>query len=235
MSCESAYGGTELEFFADARNWKTYWRSHLARYVRGDVLEVGAGIGANTVWLCGDEVRRWVCLEPDPGLAARASERTRHLQDRREVITGTLAGLDERERFDSILYLDVLEHIDDDRSELARAATLLRPGGALVVLAPAYQWLFSSFDHAIGHRRRYSKKTLAEVMPGRLIPEKLVYLDSAGLLASVANRFLFQVAQPTRTQIKLWDSLLVPCSRWIDSLLRHSVGKSILAVWRRVG
>jgi 2-polyprenyl-3-methyl-5-hydroxy-6-metoxy-1,4-benzoquinol methylase len=235
MSREFAYGGTELEVFAEARHWKTYWRSHLAGYVGGDVLEVGAGIGANTAWLCGDRVRRWVWLEPDPELAARVRERTGHLRGRCEVVTGTLAGWDARERFDSILYLDVLEHIDDDRAELARAASLLRRAGVLVVLAPAHQWLFSAFDYAIGHRRRYSKRTLAELMPGGLVPEKLVYLDSAGLLASVANRFLFSVARPTRAHITMWDTLLVPCSRWFDSLLGHSVGKSILAVWRRIG
>ena len=67
-----------------------------------------------------------------------------------------------------MLYIDVLEHIEHDLDELARAASHLAPGGHLVVLAPAHQALFSDFDRAIGHYRRYNRAGLQKLAPAGL-------------------------------------------------------------------
>jgi hypothetical protein len=227
------YQGQELELFARARNWKAYWRSQIAPYLSGDVLEVGAGSGVNTLMLCGPESRRWVCLEPDAALAGTL-QRTLAAgatTQRCEVRVGTLAALDAVDRFDSILYIDVLEHIADPRGELLLATSHLAPGGALIVLAPAHQWLFTPFDRAIGHFRRYTARTLYADVPAGLVQEKLIYLDSAGLLASLGNRFLAR-SMPTVRQIDFWDAVLVRCSIRLDRWLRYSIGKSVLGVWR---
>ena len=83
-----------------------------------------------------------------------------------ELLTGTIADiLDRPQRFDAVLYIDVLEHIEDDRGELERATRLLREGGYLIVLSPAHQWLFSPFDEAIGHFRRYDRRSLGALQP----------------------------------------------------------------------
>ena len=128
----------------------------------------------------------------------------------------------------------MLEHIEDDRNELARAAARLKPGGALIVLAPAHPFFFSPYDGAIGHFRRYTRSSLQIAGPETLRLEELAYLDAAGMLASAANRFLLQSAMPTERQILMWDRLLVPVSRLIDPLFAGRVGKSVLAVWRRL-
>jgi SAM-dependent methyltransferase len=234
MSPETTYVGRELDLFAAATNWKVYWRSHVAKFIGGDVAEVGAGIGANSELLGNSErVRHWTCLEPDPQLARRLHDSLRGHADRRTIIVGTLEDIGDADRFDSIVYIDVLEHIEDDRAELVRAAAHLRPGGALVVLAPAHQWLFTAFDAAIGHYRRYTKRTLAAAAPPDLRLEVLMYLDSVGLLASAANRFFLQSAAPSLSQIKLWDRFFVTGSKVLDPLLGHSVGKSVVAIWRK--
>jgi 2-polyprenyl-3-methyl-5-hydroxy-6-metoxy-1,4-benzoquinol methylase len=105
-----------------------------------------------------------------------------------EAHAGTLAGLPAQRSFDSILYIDVLEHIEDDRVEARHAAGRLRSGGKLIVLAPAHQWLYSPFDEAIGHFRRYSRSSLAAAVPSELKLVELRYLDCVGLLASKAHR-----------------------------------------------
>src|SRR5262249_21436916 len=133
-----------------------------------------------------------------------------------EVRTGTLASLDQTEIFNTILYIDVLEHIKDDSAELARAAEHLAPGGHLVVLSPAHSWLFSRFDQAIGHFRRYTAKALEALTPAKLRVVKSYYLDSVGLLASAANRLLLAQSLPTARQIHCWDNFMVPCSRILD-------------------
>jgi SAM-dependent methyltransferase len=226
-----AYAGGELALFEKARNWKRCWRTLVLPFVQGDVLEVGAGIGANTQTLVDLPCRHWLCLEPDPTLAARIALPT----PRHELVVGTIADLDPRRKFDTILYIDVIEHIEDDRGELARAAALLTPGGSIVVLAPAHASLYTAFDRAIGHFRRYSTAALRAIAPAGLHESKLVYLDSCGVLALLGNRYLLRSAMPTERQILTWDRLLVPCSRWLDPLLLHKAGKSILAVWSATG
>ena len=67
----TAYIGGELDIFAIAKNWKGYIRHEIADYLRGDVLEIGAGIGGLTVALHNGSVGHWVCFEPDATLAAR--------------------------------------------------------------------------------------------------------------------------------------------------------------------
>jgi SAM-dependent methyltransferase len=229
------YVGTELDLFAAARNWKSYVKRQVRPLLGTNVLEVGAGHGGTTRALCDDGRRRWVCLEPDSSLAGRliTSISTGELPHCCEPRIGTVADLDDSERFDTILYMDVLEHIADDRAELASAADHLREGGHLIVLAPAHQWLFTPFDESIGHYRRYTKSTLRAAGPAGLDLARLAYLDSVGMLASLGNRLLLKSAMPSPGQIAFWDRVLVPLSRGADPLLGFSLGKSVIAVWRK--
>jgi SAM-dependent methyltransferase len=230
-----SYIGTELELFSAATNWKSYVAERLSRFVTGRVLEVGAGIGGNIPFLKNPQVVEWTCLEPDCELASRivARQATGAVPPGCRVATGTIATLDADDRFDTILYLDVLEHINEDRVELVRAAELLSPMGSLVVLAPAHPFLFSPFDAAIGHYRRYNRATLAAPSPTGLRLEVSMMLDSAGFFASLVNRVLLSAPLPSKRQIALWDKFLVPLSRRLDLFCGYKFGKTIVAVWRR--
>jgi hypothetical protein len=132
-----------------------------------------------------------------------------------------------------LLLRDVLEHIEDDAAELRRAADRLAPGGHLVVLAPAHRALYTAFDAAIGHHRRYTRAGLLALAPAGLVPVRARYLDAVGMLASLGNRLLLRSATPTTRQIQLWDRLMVPPSRLVDPLLGFAVGKSVLVVWSK--
>lgn len=225
------YQGQELDIFACARRWKAYWASRIAKWIRGDVLEVGAGLGANTVLLQNSSVRSWHCLEPDPELVTRLSSAIVGIP-LCSSSTGTISSVADR-RFDCILYLDVLEHIQADRDELAMAARLLRSGGHIVVLAPAYQFLFSKFDASIGHYRRYNRHSLLACSPPNCQVEAMFYLDCAGVFLSLANRILLGQSTPSLKQIETWDKYVIPVSRVMDLALRRRVGKSLVGVWAR--
>jgi SAM-dependent methyltransferase len=236
---EIAYVGRELDVFQHAKRWKRYLRAqigpHLDWHVGAEVLEVGAGIGATALMLCPPSCKRWVCLEPDSGLLATLRARIEAGElpaccGARQGTTADLAG----ERFDAVLYVDVMEHIEDDAGEAERAAGLLRAGGKLVVLAPAHQWLYSPFDRAIGHYRRYSKATLRGIGPRGMRLTRLRYLDVAGLASSLGNRLLLKQSMPTLGQVRLWDGVLVPVSRVVDPLIGYMAGKSVLGVWEKV-
>lgn len=229
------YEGAELGLFADAANWKGYVRSLVRPYLGREVLEVGAGIGGTTRHLCDGSTREWVCLEPDEGMAAHLDA----LLGRGElpacctVRRGVVADLPAEPLADTILYMDVLEHIEHDAEEVAAAGARLRPGGRVVVLSPAHNWLYTPFDRAIGHYRRYRARDARRLTPPGLRLVRNSYLDATGLLASLANRLVLRSAMPTRGQVQTWDRGMVPVSRVLDPLLGFRLGKSILMVWEK--
>ena len=194
------------------------------------MLEVGAGIGANTRLLASLHFARWTCLEPDPALAQQIELPP---GGRHGLTLGTIDDLHAGQQFDSILYIDVLEHIAEDGAEMARAAARLKPGGALIVLSPAHPFLFTPFDEAIGHYRRYTRATLRHAAPPCLTEVGVTYLDSVGMLASLGNRLLLGQSMPTAQQIGVWDRWMVPPSRIADRLTGGRIGKSVLGVWSR--
>lgn len=227
------YSGGELDLFAKATNWKRYLESMLREYVRGRVLEVGAGIGATTTFLCDGKQDLWICLEPDRrmSIVVQTKIERRELPSCCRSVNGAITDLEHEARFDAILYIDVLEHIADDAEELRMAVSHLAPGGHLIVLGPAHQYLWSPFDAAVGHLRRYKKEELALIAPQQLRLVRMSYLDSLGMLASLVNRFLLRERVPTRAEIALWDRLIVPLSRCMDRLSCYRWGKSVLGIW----
>lgn len=232
---DGSYAGTELEIFAHASNWKAYYKQIIRQYIGREVLEVGAGIGATTAALCDGE-GKWVCLEPDARLASRIADSITNgkLPACCRASVGTIRDIPASEMFETILYIDVLEHIADDSSELQLASQRLKNGGFLVVLAPAHQHLYTPFDANVGHYRRYNKRTLSAVIPNNLAQRILLYVDSVGAIASLANRYVLRSDMPSYSQIAFWDKRMIPVSRRIDRLLGYTIGKSIIGVWQRI-
>jgi 2-polyprenyl-3-methyl-5-hydroxy-6-metoxy-1,4-benzoquinol methylase len=229
------YAGNELDVFQYALNWKHYWKSKIKRYLGRSVLEVGVGIGGTTRVLCSGDFDRWLGIDPDAAMIA-------DLQSRQAAgefpaicafQAGIVGDLPADARFDSILYIDVLEHIADDRSELKTAVVHLNPGGYLIVLSPAFQKLYTEFDRAIGHYRRYTRNTLAAITPSGCEIVSARYLDMVGTLLSLGNRLLLRSPNPSYSQIQFWDRWIVPVSRIIDPMIGYSVGRSVVFVWRR--
>lgn len=237
MMTDSEYEGEELEVFGRAENWKTYFAGIIAPYLRGSVLEVGAGQGKTTQVLTENApaVDSWVCLEPDPTFCSRIRDLLRNGQLPKycTTINGTTNTLRNRQQFNVILYVDVLEHIENDEVECEKAFSMLQEGGSLIILAPAHSFLFSDFDRSIGHYRRYDKSTMKAVVPEQFELLDLKYLDSVGLLLSSLNKILLHQGKPSEKQVLFWDRIAVPCSKVIDPLLRYSLGKTLLGIWKK--
>lgn len=228
------YAGKELGLFAHALNWKAYFGKKLAPLIKGDVLEIGAGIGETTRALqagAGVSWVTWTCVEPDPALAGQIAK---HIKPEPGVIVGTLAQVPTGRKFDAILYVDVLEHIEDDAGELALAAKYLKPGGRIVCLSPAYMFLYSDFDKVIHHFRRYTAGQYKVVTPASLVLEKTFYLDCLGCALSMGNRFVSKQSMPKKNQILFWDRVVIPISRVLDVVVFRSFGRSVVGVWRLI-
>ena len=232
---EIAYIGNELALFEQATAWKKYYGRFLNPFLKGSVLEVGAGIGGTTRELCDGTQKEWLCLEPDPDLYYVLDNKIKQKQlpGCCSSLKGTTADLPQEEKFNAIIYIDVIEHIEKDAEELARANTLLAEDGFLIVLVPAHQSLYSEFDKAIGHYRRYDKGMLMTAAPEKVRLIKMMYLDSLGLLASLTNKYFLKQEYPTVKQIGFWNRFIVPVSKITDPILNYSVGKTLVAIWQR--
>lgn len=227
------YIGDELELFANAVHWKQYWGRKVMPFLGNHVLEVGVGMGTNTPFFLDscEDIKRWVCLEPDPTLSVQAEKKLSKFPIV-EVQNGYLSDFKSEQKFDSILYIDVIEHIEDDAKEISLAKSFLKPDGYLIILVPAHQYLYSAFDKAIGHLRRYNKQMLKNIVGQDLKLEMLVYLDSMGTAASVVNKLFLKQNYPTLKQIQFWDNYLVRISNFSDWILGYQIGKSLLGIWR---
>lgn len=229
MKGEFTYQGEELDLFRHAINWKKYVAKEIKPYIIGDVAEVGAGPGNFSPFLMRDDLRSWTFIEPDGRYSQSLSELgVKGLTT--TIVKATLAQLPGAKTFDSIIYLDVLEHIANDRQEVKEITKHLNPGGFAIVLCPAFNFLFSPFDAAIGHHRRYKKHDLLRLMPPEMTLIACYYLDSAGFLASAMNKTLLKQSYPTIRQIKFWDRMLVPLSRFSDSFFSNYFGRSVLLI-----
>jgi ubiquinone/menaquinone biosynthesis C-methylase UbiE len=229
------YPGEELLFFEKAVNWKRYFARHIQPFIGHEVLEVGSGIGGTTSLLNDGTASLWVLLEPDAQMNSLLQQKIKEgiLPANCQTTGGSIHQFYTAHGFDTIIYIDVLEHIEDDRKEIDRVSELLKPNGHLIVLSPAFQFLYSPFDKAIGHYRRYNKRSLKAVLNEKLKQRKLIYLDSMGYFASVTNKLFLKQAMPTEAQVRFWDDWLIPLSRIADPLFMYAFGKSIIGIWQK--
>ena len=219
------YESQELDHFAEARNYRKYWYSRAKPFLpSGLFLEIGSGIGSNAEVLFSPK-SSYLGVEPDGNLVALSKEKFPKLRFEQ----GTSRDCQKIGSASSIFYLDVLEHIENDKEELEYVCSRMKKEAFLVVLVPAHQYLFSEFDRYVGHWRRYSSFNLEEILPKKLRLIHIEYLDSIGFLLSLFSNKLLKGKLLNQKSVKLWDKL-VPISRKLDCVLGHNLGKSILMV-----
>ena len=237
MKQDFKYIGKELEISELAVNWKKYFSQQFRGYIKGNVLEAGAGIGGTTgmLYANGNQISTWTCLEPDEALIGFIDTKIKEGSLPKNCTTknGFIDSFDVSIQFDTIIYIDVLEHIEVDRAEVERAMQYLKKGGNLIILVPAFQSLFNEFDEQIGHYRRYNKALLKSIIPDTLSNKKIKYLDSLGFFTSLANKLFLHQYYPTAGQVRFWDTFLVPISRITDYLLSPFFGKSLIGIWTK--
>jgi hypothetical protein len=235
MSTDLVYIADELTIFALAKNWKAYFAATLASFIKGEVAEPGAGLGTTTLILC-DPVKKsgWLRVEPDRTMADGLLKLRANggLPVRCAIHCGVLAELPADKTFEAQIYMDVIEHIEADQGEFEGAAAR-RPGGRVVVPAPAWRHPYSPFDKRVGHVRRYSRASLKALLALGLRLEASFYFDSVGYFASLANRLLLKQDAPVKSLILLWDNVMVHASRVLDPLILRSTRRNVIAFWIR--
>jgi SAM-dependent methyltransferase len=132
--------------------------------------------------------------------------------------------------FQSVVALNVVEHIENDSLAMQNFKKLLTENGKLVILVPAYQWLFSRFDTELGHYRRYTKKRLTTLFEKNgFTVQEAKYFNSVGIAGWWLFGKILKKKQIREGQMKLYN-LLVPVIKLIDFCTMRSFGLSVIAV-----
>jgi hypothetical protein len=220
------YTGREMESMDFAVNYHRWILEIFRPFLGKRIVEVGAGTGAFSQMLMETNPESLTMLEPSANLFPLLVERMG--SDR--ALQGTLREASVSNP-DSILYVNVLEHVENDEAELADAHSLLAPSGRVFIFVPANRWLMSDMDRLMGHHRRY---TLAELsLKCRSAGFNIRYSSPFDVLGIIPWLVKYRLLGSTTMEsglVKLYDSLVVPVARVVEGIIAPPVGKSIILI-----
>lgn len=223
----------DLEVTSESAPNYISWIAELCGHYLGHrVLEMGAGLG--TITALYEQGREVVVNEMSvPCLQALHTRFADHPNV--GVQAGDLRSFRVDENFDSVLMVNVLEHIADDVEALRGLSQLLVPGGNVVIYVPALNGLYTTQDRKLGHYRRYSVWRLREVFrEAGLEPVKLRWVNVLAIPAWVAfSRGDVHDDRRSSKLLSIWDRTAVPTARFLETRIRIPIGLNVLGVARR--
>jgi glycosyltransferase involved in cell wall biosynthesis len=222
-----------LQSMRRARGLNKWILEQFRSFIGGRVLEAGCGIGNFTELLLDRE--RLVCVDNDPLYVEMATWRMGHLENVRTLerdLSDSAAYQDlGPERIDTIVCLNVLEHIAPDEEVLRAYHDLLEPGGHAIILVPAHMWLYGPCDEAIGHVRRYTSTELHSKMQRAGFEVVMMEeFNRLGVPGWYLNKLLGRRDLNPR-QMRLFE-LLLPVAKGMEAL-KLGRGLSLIGVGRK--
>ncbi len=214
-----------------AKNYKAWVLELLRPFINGHILEIGAGRGTYARELRGLG-QSLTAVEPSARLIPPLRQQLTGLSGV-TVINGTLIDVADT-HFDTAVMLNVLEHVEDDRSLLAGISNRLAPGGTVCIWVPAFPSLFGEFDRLVGHCRRYRKRDLESLLvtSGFTIIESR-YANLPGFFAWWLIVRLLR-AKPTASHLStIYDRWFIPAIRAVEKRIKPPFGQSLFVVARR--
>ncbi|MFD4193387.1 class I SAM-dependent methyltransferase [Amycolatopsis thermoflava] len=219
-----------LEDLTGAVNYRRWLCSLGAPFFGDEVLEIGSGLGDYAAdWA--DMGFRVTATEADPGRLAAL--RKRFDGHERVVVRRLTVPVAATAHHSAVVAYNVLEHIPDDVAALRSFANLARPGGAVVLIVPAFAFAMSEFDRAVGHQRRYRVPVLARAMTrAGLRVQRCHYVNGPGLVAWFVMCRVLRSRPKDGPLLRAYDRFYVPVERRLESTVRMPFGQSVFAVGR---
>jgi SAM-dependent methyltransferase len=235
------YSSEDLELTLDrldeAHNY-THWIAELIRpHLKGNVLEVGAGIGSVSALIRSAATTLTIC-EPHHGSFTALKQRFGE-DPCVSVLALPVDALAEQtdlvNTFDAVVLVNVLEHIADDAVAVHSLHQMLRPGGELIIYVPAFNALMSPFDRRIGHHRRYRRGVMRALFPSNSWDlHTLHYVNAPGFVLWWLGMRILKMSPATSRATGIFDRYCVPAIRAIETRIAPPVGQSLFAVARKV-
>jgi len=222
-----------LEGLATAVNHRRWFVELALPYLGDDPIEIGSGLGDYALeWA--PHFTRFTATEADPGRLVALKERLGGHPN--VAIREMLLPADEAGSYSGAVSYNVLEHIDDHVGALRSMARLVRPGGRIVLIVPAFPFAMSPVDIATGHVRRYTKKSMrAALTAAGLAVQELRYANALGLIGYYAATSVFKLTPKEGPMVKLYDQYVLPATRAAEQLIRPPFGQSVFTVARVPG
>lgn len=221
------YDGFELEYFDNSNNFRKYQLNLIKKFLKNNTAEVGPGRGGFVNYY--KKYCKFLNLiEPDKKLCRLLKQK--YSNKKITIKNSTINKV--QTKFDTIMYFDVLEHIQNDLKEVLSAKKRLKKNGYLIFSVPAFQIFYNNFDKSVGHYKRYNKEDFKIIASkANLKIEKLIYYDSFGLLLIILSKIFNISNKNLGKNIKIWN-FFIPFSKILDVLTFNKFGKSLLCVFK---
>ncbi|WP_422772354.1 class I SAM-dependent methyltransferase [Plantactinospora sp. WMMC1484] len=219
-----------LEGLATAVNHRRWFVELALPYLGDNPIEIGSGLGDYAIeWA--PFLERFTATEADPDRLVALKERL--AGDPSIEVRQMLLPCTEQADYSAAVSYNVLEHIEDHVGALRSMRNLVRPGGAIVLIVPAFEFAMSPADIATGHVRRYTKKTMrAALEEAGLEIETLHYANALGLLGYYMATSVFRLMPKEGPMVKVYDTLVLPVTKAAERVVRPPFGQSVFAVAR---
>jgi len=205
-------------------------------FIVGDILEVGIGHGGFLGLLQG--IKSYTGVDIDENLINSAQEKN----PAAEYIQADVSRRDfldkvGNRKFNTIICLNVLEHIEKDVQTIEHLSKLLKEDGNLLIFVPAFSVLYNDLDRLAGHVRRYSRKSMVEVLTKagcRAI--KLDYFNAVGAIGWWINKWIHHDSLNSGSvsnQVAFFEKFVLPFSKLLNPVTKNLFGQSLVCVIRR--
>jgi protein-L-isoaspartate O-methyltransferase len=234
-----SFAAADLEVMSDAQNYVGWILSELiAPHLGRSVLEIGAGIGTYSARIASHpKVERLTSIELDPSCAAtaRAALETAPTRTAVEYLIGDyFRATLPKDRYDTALLINVLEHLKDDRAAVKKARSELRMDGTLVIFVPAFEVLMSHLDRKLGHYRRYTTGSLRQLLEGAgFTVTALRYYNLVGFLGWLWRFRILGRTEQSPALVRFFDRVILPVQLRVERTLPLPVGQSVYAVAKK--
>jgi SAM-dependent methyltransferase len=229
FSAADAELASNLDNLDDADNYAGWIFELIEPHLGAEVLEIGAGHGTFTEMLA-RKAKRVVASDLSERCISRLRERFSGAQSV-EILHGSVESAAAHGPFDSVILINVLEHIEDDDGALAELGQLLRPGGRIILWVPAFSLLYSDFDRRIGHYRRYRRPGLrTQLSDAGFEVRDIRYVNAVGAVAWLVLARLLRRTPTHGAPVKVFDRYFVPVLKRLERRWQPPFGQSVLAV-----
>jgi len=233
------YPGRDLEAMSFAINYHKWILDEFRPFMGQNVVEIGAGTGDFSTLILSVHPATLTLVEPSEmfnHLRENVASDSVSLKFYKNIFADVADEISRASRPDTIIYINVLEHIQDDSKELRLMYECLEPGGKALIFVPALPRLYGEFDRRIGHFRRYLKKGLIEKAEAAgFTVQKAIYFDFAGIIPWFIKYQILKSDSLESGLIKIYDKIVVPINKAMESLISPPIGKNLLFVLEKPG
>mgnify|MGYP006088944093 FL=1 len=225
------YPELALERFDKAEWWIKYVNTKIKRFLKDDILEVGAGFGSFTKSYM-KNFQSITLTDMDDNSFGLLKKNFKN-DEKVNVVKSSVENINKT--FNTILYFNVLEHIEEDTLEIESALKKLNTGGYLIILVPAHQKMYSKLDKAVGHFKRYDIDFFKKNKFKNAKTIKIQFLDILGYALYYLNKIFFRgETYPSNFKIFVWDKIFTPFTIIIDFFTGYKFGKNILCIYQKI-